>query len=93
MNDQEAIRTLIDGFDILCNQAKIITMFPIEEWLETLEKGETIAPYIDPTLYRQYIYSRKPELLKKVLKAALELKRTMLEMQPEVADMLRRGIK
>jgi len=84
MSDAEAIRTIIEGWEFVLSQTRLIAMMPIEEWLEALEKGESIASIIDPTLYRQYIYSKNPEILKKVLRAALELKRTVLEVQPDV---------
>jgi hypothetical protein len=73
---------LTDGFNLICSQARLIAMLPIEDWLEALEHAEAIGPFIDPTKYRQYLYSEKPEIIKKILRAALELKRVMEEVQP-----------
>ena len=88
MNDQEALQTLVEGFDLVCQNARLIAMMPIEDWLGILEKGESIVPFVDPVLYRQYIYSKKPEILKKVLRAALDLKRVIQSIQPDLKLML-----
>ena len=84
MDDQEAIETLMAGFDVVCQNARMIAMMPIEDWLEALEKGEAIAPFVDPSLYLRYVYSKKPEALKKVLRAALDLKRAVQSIQPDL---------
>jgi hypothetical protein len=75
---------MAEGFGIICQQAKVISLFPIEEWLGALDIAESIAPILDPTLYRRYIYSEKPDVLKKILRAALALKIAMAEAQPAV---------
>jgi hypothetical protein len=90
MTDQEALKTITEGFDFVCHQARLIAMMPIEDWLQILEHAESIAPITDPTLYRQYLYSKKPEILKKVLRSALELKRTIEEIQPDVLEEMTR---
>lgn len=90
MKDEEAKKVLIEGFDFVCNQARLISMMPIEDWLDALEKSEAIAPFVDPTFYREYIYS-KNEVLKKILRAALELKRVVQEVQPDVITSMREG--
>jgi len=92
MSDAEAIQTLTEGWDFVLSQSRLIALMPIEEWLEALEKGESLASIIDPTVYRQYIYSKRPEVLKKVLRAALELKRTVLEVQPDVVATMKERV-
>jgi hypothetical protein len=84
MSDKEAMATLHLGFDLLFNYAKLISMLPLEDWLELLERAESTAPILDPTLYREALYSGKLEAIKKVIRAALELKRTVEEVRADV---------
>lgn len=84
MSDQEAVATLTMGFDLLFNQARVISMLPLEEWLEAFERADAIAPILDPTLYRENLASGKSEALKKLIRAALELKRTVEEIKADV---------
>ncbi len=79
------------GFDVLMSQVRIIGMLPVERWLEELEHSESVAPILDPTLYRNYLYSGKGDVIKKILRAALELKRTLEECQSDVLDGKVRG--
>lgn len=83
-DENEKVKLLIAGYELVLNYSRMIAMFPIDEWLQGLEHAETVTPIIDPTLYREYIYSKKGEILKKVLRSALELKRTIEEIQPDV---------
>ena len=78
-------QTLIEGFEFLCNQARLIAMLPLEEWRSALNRAESIGPFIDPTLFIQYNNSSKPRILKDVIDAAIALKRVVLKHQPEVA--------
>lgn len=71
-------------YELLLQWSALIAMLPIDQWLEDLEHAESIAPVLDPTLYRDYIYSAKPEVLKKVMHAALSLKRTVEEAQQDI---------
>jgi hypothetical protein len=91
MTEEETMATLTEGFEFVCQQARLIAMMPIEDWLRALDRAETLGPVVDPTLYREYIYSKKPEILKKVLLAALALKRVVLEAQPAIVDIMARG--
>lgn len=88
LTDQEAIRTLTDGWDLLMNTARMIAMLPVEQWIEGLDRAETVAPIVDPTLYREYIYSGKGEIILSVMKAALVLKKAVLNAQPKLAEMI-----
>lgn len=71
-------------YELLLQWSALIAMLPIDEWLGDLEHAESVAPVLDPTMYRDYIYSKKPEVLKKIMRAALELKRTVEEQQAEI---------
>jgi hypothetical protein len=73
---------LAEGFELLCSQARLIAMFPLEEWRDALTRAETIGAVIDPTLYREYLASKKPEVLKSIIEAALVLKRAVIAAQP-----------
>lgn len=92
MSDDEAIRTLTEGWDLLMNYSRLIALLPIDDWLEALEKAETVAPFVDPTMYRSYLYSGKSDVIKKIMRSALELKRTMEEIQPQVREMMQKGL-
>lgn len=83
MSDKEALTATQDGWTILIQQAKVIALLPLEEWLSAFERAETLAPILDPTLYRDYIYDRdnRGELLKDLIRAALPLKREILKLQ------------
>jgi hypothetical protein len=59
-------------------QGALIASLPIEESLQALEHSESIAPILDPTLYRDYIYSGRGELIKDVMRAALTFKQAIL---------------
>jgi hypothetical protein len=83
--EEARIRDLQDQWDMLCQEARLIAMMPIEKWLEDLDHAETVGPFIDPTLMRDYLYSGKGEVLKKVMRAALHLKKAVNEVQPYLA--------
>lgn len=89
MNDQEAANTMMEGFNYVCNLSRLIAMMPIEDWIKALDHSESVGFFIDPTLYKKYIFSKKPEVLKKILWAALELKRTVQEVQPDVIAVMK----
>jgi hypothetical protein len=73
-----------DGMGLLMQQGALIAMFPVEKWLEDLGRSETIAGIVDPTLYRDYPYSEKPEVIKDVLRAAIKFKAVILAAQEKV---------
>lgn len=91
MKNEDVVKTTVEGFELLCTQARLIAMFPLEEWQEAFRRAETVAPLVDPTLYRDYIYSKKPEIIKEIIAAALALKRVVLKHQPTIAAMRERG--
>jgi hypothetical protein len=82
--ESKKAKELIMGYELLCNYSRMIAMLPIDQWIDDLEHVETVAPFIDPTLYLEYLYSDKGKVLKKILHAALNLKRVVEEVQPTV---------
>lgn len=91
--DQQAISALQDGWDLLMNNARIIAMLPLEDWILQFAKADAIAPIVDPTLYREYIYSGKGEIIKSIIEAAIPLKAAVLKAQPKIIEMLERHAK
>lgn len=87
MKDAEAVKLTQEGFELLCSHARIIAMLPLEDWLQALEHAETVGPILDPTLYREYLYSKKPEILKGIIRAAITLKQEVLKAQPVIRDL------
>lgn len=88
--DSNKVREMQDGWSLLIGQARIIAMLPLERWLEQFEKAETLGPILDPTLYRDYIYDpeERGELLKGLIRAAIPLKREILNIQDRYAKAL-----
>ncbi len=76
----------------LFTHANALAALDLEGWLGALEHNETVAAVVDPTLYRKYIYSKKPEALKTVLSAALALKFAVLKVQPLLIEELMKDI-
>jgi hypothetical protein len=74
--------------EFLFAQAKILAILPLEEWLRDFERAETLAPILDPTLYRNYIYDpeKKGEAIKAVIRAAIPLKREILKLREQYAN-------
>ena len=67
-------------------QGALLAMFPIEEWLQQLQRAETLAPILDPTLYRDYIYSGRDELIRELLEGALAFKRAVVKAQEKIKE-------
>ena len=84
MNDKETQQAMIDGFDLLCTWARNIAILPLEEWDQALNRAETLGPLLSPTLYREYLYSEKAKILRRVLAAAIRLKSAVQEAQPVI---------
>lgn len=82
---------LMSEWDIAMHYARVITLLPIDKWLADLEHAESVAPILDPTAYRDYIYSPNPEIIKKVFRALLEVKRVVEGLQPQLKEMLEKG--
>jgi hypothetical protein len=86
MTDNEAVQATTEGWDFVFQQGAMLALMPIEDWLASFDKAESIAPITDPTLYRNYLYSGKGEIIKDVLVAALEFKHAILKAQKEVKE-------
>jgi hypothetical protein len=82
--DKQAIISIHEGWNVVFRQGALLTLFPIEEWLDGLNRADTIAPILDPTAYRDYLYSGKGELIKDLLSAALTFKRAVLKAQEQI---------
>jgi hypothetical protein len=80
------IQQLQDGWDLVMQFGAMIAQLPIEEWLQRLEGADSIAPILDPTLYREYLHSGKGELIKGVLRGAATFKRSIVAAQEQVAS-------
>lgn len=80
----EQSRKLMQGYHQLLNLSRQIAKLPLGKWLEDIEHAEAIGPIVDPTLFREYLYSGKPELIKKIIRAALPLKKAIEEAQKQI---------
>lgn len=72
------------GFEFLLVRSRNIAVLPLEEWKEALNRAENLGMILDPTLYREYISSRKPEILKSIINAAIPLKHAVMNAQSEI---------
>lgn len=82
--DQEAIERLTDQWEMVMQWGAMLALCPIEEWLNDLNHTHTIAPILDPTAYREYIYSGKGEIISSVLEGALVFKKAIIKAQQDV---------
>jgi hypothetical protein len=82
VDNTEKLQITQEGFETLCLWARNIALLPLEEWDEALEKAESIGYIINPTLYREFIYSKKALFIRRLIKAAIPLKKLILEAQP-----------
>jgi hypothetical protein len=74
------------GLDIVFTQGKMLTMLPLEEWLASLERADSIAHITDPTTYHKWIYSINAEVIPEVLRAAIVFKQAILKAQQKVRE-------
>ena len=86
MSDEDAIKATQDGWTFVFQQGAMLAMMPIEDWLDAFDKADAIAPITDPTLYRDYLYSGRGEIIKDVLRAALIFKNAVLKAQVEAKE-------
>ena len=93
MTRTEALATLQEGFETLSGYASLIARLPLEDWRDALLHAESFGPILDPTLYRDYLQSGRGEILKPLLDAAIRLKQTVLNVQPQVLAALERESK
>jgi hypothetical protein len=83
VTDNQAQQAYDDGLTMLFNQCRILAMLPLEDMLTALNHAEAIGPFIDPTLYREYLSTKNGAVIKELLKAALAVKRIVLKNQPQ----------
>jgi hypothetical protein len=81
VKDAEAVKVTTDGLEMLAMWCRNISMLPLEEWQEAFNKAETVAPLLDPTLYREYISSGKSQVIKELIRLAIPLKHAVLKAQ------------
>src|SRR5579875_3260893 len=65
------VLALQDGWEFVMQQGAMLALMPIEQWLADFDRADSAGPILDPTLYREYLYSGKGELIRGVLRAAL----------------------
>jgi len=85
------LETLTAGFELLSTWSRNIAMLPLEDWDRALERAETVGPILDPTLFREYLYSDKAKILRRLIAAAIPLKRVVLDAQPTVRAEMERN--
>lgn len=73
-----------EGMELLLSQGAIIALMPLEQWLQDLERSDAIGPILDPTLYREYLWSGRERMSKEVLSAAIHFKAAILKAQADV---------
>jgi hypothetical protein len=78
-----SVRALQDGWDLLIQQAKMISLLPLEEWLAQFDRAEALAPLLDPTSYREYIFDpeQKGQRIQNLIRLAIPLKQEILKLQ------------
>ena len=61
----------------------VLSDLPLEQALNDLLRAETVGPILDPTLYKEYIYSGKGDELKDMLNAVIRVKALTLDQDRE----------
>lgn len=85
-DDEQAIATMQMGWNLLFQSAQLIAELPLEQWLEDFSRGEAVAPILDPTTFRDYMYSGKGDAIQRMINAALPLKREVERLRKDIAD-------
>jgi hypothetical protein len=85
MNNEQAANVTIQGFEFLVQQCAMIALLPLEDWLKGLNFSESVAPVLDPTLYREYSYSEKAAFIKELITAAIPVKVAVEKMQARIS--------
>jgi hypothetical protein len=81
MNDKETIESYEQIYDTLINYTKLISLLPLEKIDKAFDDFDTLGPILHPTLYREVLYSKKCKIIRKLIKAAIPLKREFSEAQ------------
>lgn len=85
MKEREAKAHYEMALGLLFNQCRILAMLPLEEMLSQLDRAETVAPFMDPTLMQQYLASPNGPVIKELLRAAIRVKAVVMKHQPTPA--------
>lgn len=57
----------------------LISDLPLEQAFNDLVRAQSLGPFLDPTLYQKYVYSRKGDELKEMLNAMIRVKALTLD--------------
>lgn len=79
------------ALDLLVTQARMFEMLGPQRLLDGLEHSEAVAPILDPTLCRAYLYSGKPELIKRILRSAVHFQNETLAAAGELLELQQEG--
>ncbi len=76
---------------MIINLVRQVSLLPLAEFLNAIEHAETIGPFVDPTLYQQYLFKGGKEnldALKQFAEHLLEIKNLASRMvqQPVAGD-------
>lgn len=85
MKDHELKAQYEMALGLLFSQCRILATLPLEEMLSQLDRAETVAPFIDPTLMQQYLASPNGPIIKELLRAAIGVKAVVMKHQPTAA--------
>lgn len=80
----ELKETMTATLDLLAMWSRNIAMLPLEELAKAFDQAEAAAPVMDPTLFREYLYSPKAQMIRKLIAAAIPLKKIIVDVQPEL---------
>ena len=69
---------LTHQYELVAQWGAIIAEMPLEQWLSDLEHMDSVAPILDPTAYRDYLYSGKGDIIKDLLRGAIAFKAAVL---------------
>jgi hypothetical protein len=74
----------VDTLHFIAGQARLIEMLDLDGFLAMIDRAETLAPILDPTLYRNFLYNPKASL-------DLELAKDIAVALQEVQRIVHRG--
>lgn len=73
--------------DLLITQAKMFEVLPMQRELDGLQRADSVATILDPTLYRDYLYSGKGPHIKRILQAGVNFQREVLSAAQDLLDL------
>lgn len=81
------IAEIRSGYEFLLALSVAIAKLDLVKWRQDLERAEALGPIIDPTYFRSYLASNKPQIIKDLIDAAIPLKAALLKHQDAIAAM------